>query len=177
MFLPKSSFDQLLTETNCFFVGQRNLTCCWFVSSTQNYIERQFEISFAWSLWAILDPKPDVDIKLNPILIMVLPKSLKILLAWGLEAISFLSISISCQHGKIVSQHTQKCVAVANRDRTEIWNFIGIRPLGNFSAPNRMQTLSKTPPWWYFYQKVNFIHCYLKKLFLRTEKFDMFLVC
>ena len=35
MFLPTCSFHLLVTEKKCF-LGQRNLTCFWFVSSTQN---------------------------------------------------------------------------------------------------------------------------------------------
>ena len=89
MFLPKSSFDQLLTETNCFFVGQRNLTCCWFVSSSQNYIERQFKISFAWSLWAIFGPQTRYGHWLGPHLDDGSAKKLEISFAWSVNQDEF----------------------------------------------------------------------------------------
>ena len=43
-------------------------------------------------------------------------------------------------------QHIQKCAAAANSTKTEIQNFIGIRPVGNFWATNWIWTWGRTPP-------------------------------
>ena len=112
-----------------------------------------------------------VDNCLGPILMMVLPKFLKF---HFISQYIHISISYQLLCPTLFWQHTQKRAAVANSTRTEIRNFIEIRPLDNFWAPNWIQNLSKTPPWWYFYQKVNFIHCYLKKCFLEQRNLTCF---
>lgn len=58
--------------------------------------------------------------------------------------------------------------------RTEIRNFIGIYPVGNFQSPDRIWTLDWAPPWW----KSSFCICILmKRPWIRQSVFFKAFVC
>ena len=127
---------------NKCFLGQRNLTCFWFFSSTQNQKgNRKFH--FHRACGQVLGPKPDRDIGLNLTLMMFLPISSFYLLVTNQKCF-YRQKNLTC-FGFLVVHRTRKAIR----------NSLGMEPVGNFWAPNWIWTLDWTPSWWWLYQKFN----------------------
>ena len=77
----------------------------------------------------------------------------------------------------VLTTHSKTCCCCSTTStRTKIRNSISMKPLGNFWSSNWIWTLGYTPSWWWSCQKVHFNLLWLKNLFLRLKKFDIFLV-
>ena len=98
MVLPKSSIYHLVTEKTCFLCC-RNLTFFCFFLLYHTVLERKYKFLLAWSPWVIFGPqtKLDLNLGLDPILMMVLSKKSKFHRHWSLWTNSILN----CQHDLI----------------------------------------------------------------------------
>ena len=99
---PNCSFYPQVTEINCLY-RQRNLTCFWFVSSTQNY--RGNSKFPPYSLWVIFRPQTRYKNWVAPHLDDGPAKIFEISCAWGLtnfisQNIHFLSAWVTLLNGQ-----------------------------------------------------------------------------